>query len=125
MMLTARGIRARLVTGSYGGEEGLFSSSIVVRAENLHAWVEADLDGTGFQVLDPTPAGRHPARALTSFSILSRLVALGREIEFFYDRRILGFDAGDQVGAVESMRESLSDAAAAACLTAADGARVR
>ncbi len=111
MMLTARGIRARLVTGSYGGEEGLFSSSMVVRAENLHAWVEADLDGTGFRVLDPTPAGGIPPER-TSFSILSRLVALGREIEFFYDRRVLGFDAGDQVGAVESMRESLSDAAA-------------
>ncbi len=112
MMLAARGIRARLVTGSYGGEEGLFSSSIVVRAENLHAWVEADLDGSGFRVLDPTPAAGIPP-ALTSFSILSRLVALGREIEFFYDRRILGFDAGDQIGAVESMRESFSDAASA------------
>ena len=112
MMLASRGIRARLVTGSYGGEEGLFSSSIVVRAENLHAWVEADLDGTGFQVLDPTPPAGIPA-ALTSFSVLSRLTALVREIEFFYDRRVLGFDAGDQLGAVESMRESFSDAASA------------
>jgi transglutaminase-like putative cysteine protease len=111
MMLAARGIRARLVTGSYGGEEGLFSSTIVVRAENLHAWVEADLDGTGFEVLEPTPAaGIPPAR--TSFSLLSRLAALGRELEFFYDRRILGFDSADQIGAAEAMRERLSDAAA-------------
>ncbi len=112
MMLATRGIRARLVTGSYGGEEGLFSSSIVVRAENLHAWVEADLDGTGFRMLDPTPAAGLPP-ALTTFSILSRLTALAREIEFFYDRRVLGFDAGDQLGAVESMRQSFADAAAA------------
>ena len=111
MMLTARGVRARLVTGSYGGEEGLFSSTIVVRAENLHAWVEADLDGSGFEVLEPTPPAGIPA-ALTSFSVLSRLVALGREIEFFYDRRILGFDSADQVGAAEAMREKFSDAAA-------------
>ena len=112
MMLAARGVRARLVTGSYGGEEGLFSSSIVVRAANLHAWVEADLDGGGFEVLDPTPPAGLPPE-LTSFSILSRLVALGREVEFFYDRRILGFDSTDQVGAAEAMREGLSDAAAA------------
>ena len=111
MMLATRGIRARLVTGSYGGEEGLFSSSMVVRAENLHAWVEADLEGSGFEVLDPTPAAGIPP-ALTSFSLLSRLVALGREVEFFYDRRILGFDSADQIGVAEAMREKFADAAA-------------
>ncbi|HEY3203001.1 MAG TPA: transglutaminaseTgpA domain-containing protein [Thermoanaerobaculia bacterium] len=110
MMLTARGVPARLVTGSYGGEAGLFSRSIVVRADNLHAWVEADLDGTGFQVLDPTPPSGVPP-AFRPFSLLSRLAALGREFEFFYDRRILGFDAGDQAGAVEAVRESLASAA--------------
>jgi hypothetical protein len=110
MMLTARGIPARLVTGSYGGEEGLLSRTIVVRAPNLHAWVEADLDGTGFQVFDPTPPGGLPP-ALQTFSVLSRLAALGREIEFFYDRRVLGFDAADQAGAFEAARESLADVA--------------
>ena len=60
MMLAARGIPARLVTGSYGGEVGLFSRAIVVRGGNLHAWVEADLDGKGFTVLDPTPAAGIP-----------------------------------------------------------------
>ena len=111
MMLATRGIRARLVTGSYGGEEGLFSSSMVVRAENLHAWVEADLEGSGFEVLDPTPAAGIPP-AVTSFSLLSRLVALGREVEFFYDRRILGFDSADQIGVAEAVREKFADAAA-------------
>jgi transglutaminase-like putative cysteine protease len=111
MMLATRGIRARLVTGSYGGEEGLFSSSMVVRAENLHAWVEADLEGSGFEVLDPTPAAGIPP-AVTSFSLLSRLVALGREVEFFYDRRILGFDSADQIGVAEAVREKFANAAA-------------
>ncbi len=111
MMLTARGVPARLVTGSYGGEEGLLSRTIVVRAQNLHAWVEADLDGTGFQVFDPTPAAGVPP-ALQTYSLVSRLFAFGREIEFFYDRRVLGFDAGDQAGAVETARESLAAAAA-------------
>ena len=110
MMLTARGIPARLVTGSYGGEEGLFSRTIVVRAQNLHAWVEAELDATGFQVFDPTPPGGLPP-TLQAFSLLSRLAALGREIEFFYDRRVLSFDAADQAGAVETARESLAAAA--------------
>ncbi len=107
MMLAARGIPARLVTGSYGGEAGLFSQSIVVRGGNLHAWVEADLDGTGFAVLDPTPpAGVPPATSRGSF--LRRLVTLGREIEFFYDRRILGFESLDQQRVLEAARERLS-----------------
>ncbi len=113
MMLAARGVPARLVTGSYGGEVGLFSSSIVVRGGNLHAWVEADLDGTGFAVLDPTPpSGVPPASSRGSF--LRRLASLGREIEFFYDRRILGFESLDQQRALEAARERLSRAAASA-----------
>jgi hypothetical protein len=113
MMLASRGIPARLVTGSYGGEAGLFSRSIVVRGGNLHAWVEADLDGTGFGMLDPTPpAGVPPATSRGSF--LRRLVTLGREIEFFYDRRILGFESLDQQRILEAARERLSSVAESA-----------
>ena len=56
----------------------------------------------------PRPASLRRCR----LSLLSRLVTLGREIEFFYDRRILGFDSGDQVGVVEAVRETFGDAAA-------------
>jgi len=113
LMLTARGIPARLVTGSYGGEVGFFSRSFVVRGNNLHAWVEADLEGTGFAVLDPTPdAGVPPATRRVSW--LTRLTSLGREMEFFYDRRILGFDSLDQAMAAEAARHALETAASAA-----------
>jgi transglutaminase-like putative cysteine protease len=113
LMLTARGIPARLVTGSYGGEVGFFSRSFVVRGSNLHAWVEADLEGTGFAVLDSTPdAGVPPATRRVSW--LTRLTSLGREMEFFYDRRILGFDSLDQAMAAETARHALETAASAA-----------
>jgi hypothetical protein len=104
MMLTARGIPSRLVTGSYGGEIGLLSSALVVRGGNLHAWVEADVDGKGFAVLDPTPdAGIPPAESRLSWRRF--FSNLGREIEYFYDRRILGFDSLDQVRIVETIRQ--------------------
>ena len=110
LMLTARGIPARLVTGSYGGEVGFLSSAVVVRGTNLHAWVEAELDGTGFSVLDPTPpAGVPPATRRASW--FSRLASLGREIEFFYDRRILGFDSFDQAQFLDAARESVGSMA--------------
>ena len=103
MMLTARGIPARLVTGSYGGEVGLLSNALVVRGGPLHAWVEADIGGKGFAVLDPTPdAGIPPAQSRLSWQRF--FSNLGREIEFFYDRRILGFDSLDQVRIIEAIR---------------------
>jgi hypothetical protein len=39
-----------------------------------------------------------------------RFVTVGREIEVFYDRRILGFDSGDQVQLAEVFRDSLGGA---------------
>ena len=113
LMLASRGVRARLVTGSYGGEVGLFSSAMVVRGGNLHAWVEADLDGTGFAVLDPTPpAGLPPEESRGSF--WRQLTSLGRELEFFYDRRILGFESLDQQQFFETARERVQGIAGAA-----------
>ena len=113
LMLASRGIPARLVTGSFGGEIGFFSRTVVVRGGNLHAWVEADLDGSGFSVLDPTPPSGVPD-ASSRGSMLRRLAGLGREIEFFYDRRILGFEALDQIRMVDAARRSLADVAASA-----------
>ncbi|MDQ5871945.1 MAG: DUF3488 and transglutaminase-like domain-containing protein, partial [Acidobacteriota bacterium] len=109
MMLAARGVRARLVTGSYGGEVGAFSNVVVVRGTNLHAWVEAELDGSGFQVVEATPpSGVPPATSRVSW--WKRLVTVGREIEFFYDRRIIGFDSGDQVQMTDALRDSVGGA---------------
>ena len=110
MMLASRGIPARLVTGSYGGEIGALSDAIVVRGANLHAWVEARLDDTGFQMLEPTPPSGVP-QATARVSWWKRVLTVGREIEFFYDRRILGFDSGDQIQLSESFRESFANAA--------------
>jgi transglutaminase-like putative cysteine protease len=104
LMLTARGIPARLVTGSYGGEMGFFSRSLIVRGGNLHAWVEANLDGSGFVMLDPTPPAGIPA-PMERVSWVARLTGLGREMEFFYDRRVLGFDSVDQAQVLDAARQ--------------------
>jgi transglutaminase-like putative cysteine protease len=107
MMLASRGIPSRLVTGSYGGETGLLSRALVVRGANLHAWVEANVDGQGFSVLDPTPpAGIPPASTHVSWKRF--FTNLSREIEFFYDRKILGFDSLDQVRVAEALRDTVA-----------------
>ena len=112
MMLAARGVPARLVTGSYGAEAGFFSKALIVRGGNLHAWVEADLGGPAFAVLDPTPPAGLPSN-LARRSLWERMTNMGREIEFFYDRRILGFDSLDQAQVFEAARQKLGSAAEA------------
>ncbi|MGH9398779.1 MAG: transglutaminaseTgpA domain-containing protein [Thermoanaerobaculia bacterium] len=109
LMLTSRGIAARLVTGSYGAEAGFLSSALVVRGGNLHAWVEAALSGEGFAVLDPTPPSGIPSN-LARRSLWERLTSVGREIEFYYDRRILGFDSLDQAQVLDAARQTLGSA---------------
>ena len=102
LMLRAQGIPARLATGSLGGEVGPLSSEVIVRGDNLHAWVEANLDGGPYRVLDPTPPEGRPG--IVSVSLLRRLSEIGNEIEFFYDRNILGFSTLEQVFLVERFR---------------------
>lgn len=102
LMFRAEGIPARLATGSLGGEIGPLSSEILVRGDNLHAWVEASLDGERFRVFDPTPAEGLPR--VISVSLWRRLSQLGNEMEFFYDRNILGFSTLEQVQLVEAAR---------------------
>jgi hypothetical protein len=95
------------VTGSYGGEESIFTDAIVVRGGNLHAWVEANLDGTGFLVFDPTPPAGIPPES-RRLDIWKRIASLGQELEFFYDRRILGFDSLDQIRLIDTARDAAS-----------------
>ena len=103
LMMRAAGIPARLATGSLGGEVGPLTAEVLVRGDNLHAWVEASLDGESFRVFDPTPPEGQPR--IVSVSLWRRIAELGNEVEFFYDRNILGFSTLEQVRLVESARD--------------------
>ncbi|HET9793738.1 MAG TPA: DUF3488 and transglutaminase-like domain-containing protein, partial [Thermoanaerobaculia bacterium] len=106
LMMRAAGIPARLATGSLGGEMGPLTSEILVRGGNLHAWVEASLDGETFRMFDPTPAEGRPR--IVSVSLWRRIAEIGNEIEFFYDRNILGFSTLEQVQLVEAARQAFA-----------------
>jgi hypothetical protein len=56
LMCRAVGIPARVVTGFYSDEvDG--DGTLVIRANDAHAWVEAFIDGHGWVTLDATPSG--------------------------------------------------------------------
>ena len=55
VLLRSAGIPSRLVTGFQGGAHNPVSGWEVIRASDLHAWVEAWLPGRGWASFDPTP----------------------------------------------------------------------
>mgnify|MGYP001626196239 CR=1 FL=1 len=63
LMCRAVGIPARVVTGFYSDEVDT-DGSLVIRANDAHAWVEAYIDGHGWVTLDATPSGDRNRLAL-------------------------------------------------------------
>jgi transglutaminase-like putative cysteine protease len=55
LLLRAKGIPSRVVTGYYTTEYQAATREFIVRQSDAHAWCEVWLDGLGWLPLDPTP----------------------------------------------------------------------
>jgi hypothetical protein len=58
VMLRTLGIPSRVVNGFHSDEFNDLTGNYIVRAKDAHSWVEAYFPGYGWQMFDPTPAGR-------------------------------------------------------------------
>ncbi len=104
VMLRHEGVPARLVVGYHGGNASSGGERVVVRRSNAHAWVEAWLgDDRGWVVFDPTPA--EGIDGLERFGLLDRGRLMWQTVEDFFDRRILTFGLGEQVGILMAVGE--------------------
>lgn len=105
ILLREAGIPTRFVTGFAGGEIGPFGRYIIVRGQNVHAWVEVWCGpAKGWLTFDPTPMDGIPT--VTRVSPLQRVKQAADAVEFFYDRYILSFGQGDQVELIRIVREA-------------------
>jgi hypothetical protein len=103
LMLRSGGIPARLATGFLGADYNPIEGYYIVRQANAHAWVEAQIDGAGWRVFDPTPPSGRPA---ASEAGLSQLAAqLYDYLVFRWDRYVLTYGLADQIGVVASFRD--------------------
>ena len=107
LMLRSQGIPARLVTGFLGGEYNPFEGYYVVRHSNAHAWVEAYIEGQGWQIFDPTPPGGRPLEAQSGLPLLMRQA--WDFVSFRWDRYVLTFGLYDQLRIFGSLREMWRD----------------
>ncbi len=60
IMGRAVGVPTRFVTGFAGGQYDAESGRYVLRESDMHAWVEAYVDGYGWVAVDPAPGGDLP-----------------------------------------------------------------
>ncbi len=106
VMLRHEGVPARLVVGYHGGNASSRGDRVVIRRSNAHAWVEAWV-GTdrGWVVFDPTPV--EGIDGLERFGLLDRGRLMWQTVEDFFDRRILTFGLGEQVGILMAAGEAI------------------
>lgn len=94
MMMRARDIPSRLVTGFTRGEINNVGEFEVVRKTNAHAWVEVFDRQRGWVAFDPTPASSGDA-AFRDVSILSQ----GNDsLRMLWDMYVVAFDVERQRG---------------------------
>ncbi len=109
LMLRSQGIPARLVSGFLGGEHNPIEGYYVVRQSNAHAWVEARVGEAGWTTFDPTPPeGRPQAGEGGLLRLASQLYDF---VVFRWDRYVLTYSFGDQVGTLLGLRDLWLDLA--------------
>jgi hypothetical protein len=109
LLLREVGVPTRFVTGFLGGELGAFGRYVLVRGQNVHAWVEVWCgEARGWVTFDPTPSAGQPG--LESVPLAQRLRQVTDGLEFFYDRFVLSFGQGDQVELLRKLREAAGGA---------------
>lgn len=104
LMLRARGIPARLVTGFLGAEHNPLEGYFIVRQSNAHAWVEAWIpERGGWVTFDPTPAvGRPTGGEANVWSLVNQAYDY---MLFRWDRYVLSYDFIDQIRIVGRLRD--------------------
>ena len=106
VMLRHEGVPARLIVGYHGGDAGAGGRQVVVRRSNAHAWVEAWVGADrGWVVFDPTPA--EGVDGLKRLGLVDRGRLAWQAVEDFFDRRILTFGLGEQVGVLMAAGEAI------------------
>lgn len=120
-LMRAAGIPARLMVGYQGGELNEVESYYVVRQSDAHAWAEVWLDGSGWQIVDPTAAvapsriesgledalaegERHLVGAVDwQPRIFTRLHQRFDALEYSWNRWVLNYNGDSQAGLLERL----------------------
>ncbi|MBI1766131.1 MAG: DUF3488 domain-containing protein [Acidobacteria bacterium] len=104
LLLRLHGIPARLVNGFQMGEYSEVADVYTVRQSDAHSWVEAYFPKSGWITFDPTPdAGLN----VYDNGWLAWMRHYGDAMQMFWQERIVGFDAGEQLSMLLAAQHKL------------------
>jgi hypothetical protein len=103
VMLRTLGIPSRDVTGFAAATYNRFGQFYVVRQSDAHSWVEAWIDGVGWQRFDPTPAQANVSRSEYSGTI-KVLRDLVEAAAHRWSRHVEAYDMQQQLLLVSNLR---------------------
>jgi len=107
VLLRTLGVPARLVGGYSGGSLAPGGRELYVREENAHTWVEAWLGPElGWRTFDPTPSEGVPG--LNRVALVDRLRLAWERVQIVWDRYVLTFGMGEQLGLVSALADLAS-----------------
>ena len=107
MLLRATGIPARIVTGFLHGEWNEYGSYLLVRQQDAHSWVEAEIDGY-WSRFDATPSA-----GLTGLSESSAFTMYLDALRFKWRRYIIKYSLSDQLKTARRIESRTKNVAAA------------
>lgn len=106
IMLRSRRIPARLVNGFQMGEYSDVAGAFTVRQSDAHSWVEVFFPQHGWVAFDPTPAA---GLSVYDDGIAAQLRRYFEALELFWQERIVGFGASDQIAMFGALQKSLTE----------------
>ncbi|MBX3278902.1 MAG: DUF3488 domain-containing protein [Acidobacteria bacterium] len=106
VMLRSRRIPARLVNGFQMGEYSDVARAFTVRQSDAHSWVEVFFPQHGWIAFDPTPAA---GLSVYDGGIAAQLRRYFEALELFWQERIVGFGASDQIAMFGALQKSLTE----------------
>jgi len=99
-LLRAAGVPSRLVGGYLGGEYNEFGGYYLVTDDKAHVWVEAYIEGSGWERIDPSSFAINAGElwtAPTSQGLMQRLSLLLDSINYAWNRTVVSYDFEQQM----------------------------
>jgi hypothetical protein len=95
-MLRAIGIDARVMTGYVVDAERLAAETFIVRENDAHAWVEAQVAPGVWKTFDPSPPAQVDALRTRTEGIAAMYRSLKEGLQDFWARKVVGFNRSAQ-----------------------------
>ena len=105
ILLRLAGVPARLVGGYRGGTYNDMGGYYVVSEDMAHVWVEAYLEGVGWQTVDPSAWALGAVRSKSAAGLSMYLDMVG----FYWDKAIVTYDLEKQIALVRNAGNKARD----------------